>query len=126
MANSHLQGNFYKFPPQLQSLLQNVLQSFQGNKKDAGFVRFSNYLSNGGMTYDDLKNVVKLANQGELSVLTLDKQNAIYNWVVRTLESERSAIELRKKQKSDSGQQNAYRKTHLKNEILKYLKNQIL
>lgn len=116
MANSDLKNNVWKLNDRVKKELKLQLSNYKGNKKIDGYNRLINYYKNGQLTYDDLKNVKKLIsnNSGIFTTLNLDK---FTNWVEESLAQSRKNVDKFKNLKNKVGLDNAFKKTHNKQNI---------
>jgi hypothetical protein len=116
MANSDLQGKRWKIPPQYMRKLKQRFQNFKGNKKAEGYVRLKNLLSQGSITYENLKFIKHTLekNKNDEQLYQLNGGEEFERWINDTLSTARKALESNKKAKKESGMANAYKKPHEK------------
>jgi len=116
MANSDLYGNKWTVPNNVITKLNKEL-----NKSDtslAGYKRAKNIVSDRTMSYSMLKRMKNFfdsfsGNKGGSEYL-INGGDAMKTWVTNTLDSSRGDIVRNKRNKSDSGMNNQFKKTHSK------------
>lgn len=99
--NKDLYGKQYKIP-------NNILDHL---KKYSNNESISNLLSNGNISYSQMKKLKHRMENGEKKELGED---SFYNWVNQTLNSDRGSVETSKQVKSDTGMQNQFIRPHEK------------
>jgi hypothetical protein len=101
-VNKDLYGKQYKIP----NNILNHLKKYSNNES------IGNLLSNGNVSYSQLKKLKNRMENGEKKELGEDQ---FYNWVNQTLNSDRGSLETSKQIKSDTGMQNQFIRPHEKN-----------
>jgi predicted metal-dependent HD superfamily phosphohydrolase len=103
MANSDLQGKRWKIPPQYMRKLKQRFQNFKGNKKAEGYVRLKNLLSQGSITYENLKFIKHTLekNKNDEQLYQLNGGEEFERWINDTLSTARKALESNKKAKKN-------------------------
>tara|TARA_R100000900_G_scaffold69051_1_gene54940 strand:+ start:14705 stop:15181 length:477 start_codon:yes stop_codon:yes gene_type:complete len=116
MANSDLYGNKWTVPNNVITKLNKEL-----NKTDtsvSGYKRAKNIVSDRTMTYSMLKRMKNFfdafSGNKNSSEYLLNGGDAMKTWVNNTLNNSRGDIVRNKRNKSDSGMNNQFKKTHSK------------
>ncbi len=102
--NKDLYNKIYTVP---QNILNN-LRKYSGNEI------IDNILSRKTVTYQNLKKIKHKMENGETEQLG---GNQFLTWVNQSLNSDRSSIDLTKRNKMETGMENAYLQSHEKNNI---------
>lgn len=117
MANKDLIGRTWKIPPKYIKNLQQQLSNYKGDKHVEGYTRLKNLVNSQKISYENLKNVKHILEKYQNSNETLYNLNGgqhFHRWINDQLKVARDRIEGVKKSKANSGQSNAYIKTHEK------------
>ena len=114
MANSDLYGKKWTVPNDVISKLNKSINN--SNKSDKGYKRAQNITSDRSMTYSMLKRIKNFfdsfsGNKNDSDYL-LAGGDSMKTWVGNTLEKSRGDIVRDKRNKSDSGMSNQFKKTH--------------
>ena len=116
MANSNLYGKKWTVPNSVVSKLNKEIN--KGNKSMKGYKRAQNIASDRTMTYSMLKRMKNFfdsfsGNKNDSEYL-INGGDAMKTWVNNTLNSSRGDIVRDKRNKSDSGMTNQFKKSHTK------------
>ena len=116
MANSDLYGKKWTVPNDVISKLNKSINN--SNKSDKGYKRAQNITSDRAMSYSMLKRIKNFfdsfsGNKNDSDYL-LSGGDSMKTWVNNTLEKSRGDIVRDKRNKSDSGMSNQFKKTHSK------------
>ena len=116
MANSDLYGKKWTVPNDVISKLNKSINN--SNKSDKGYKRAQNIASDRTMSYSMLKRIKNFfdsfsGNKNDSDYL-LAGGDSMKTWVNNTLEKSRGDIVRDKRNKSDSGMSNQFKKTHSK------------
>jgi hypothetical protein len=116
MANSNLQGKTFSLPEELLKNLQEILNNYKGDKHSEGYVRLKNLISVGKLSYQNMKNIKHILekNKGNKTLYLLNGGSSLESWINSTLGSARNRVESSKKAKKESGESNAYIRSHTK------------
>ena len=116
MANSDLYGKKWTVPNDVISKLNKSINN--SNKSDKGYKRAQNITSDRAMSYSMLKRIKNFfdsfsGNKNDSDYL-LAGGDSMKTWVNNTLGKSRGDIVRDKRNKSDSGMSNQFKKTHSK------------
>lgn len=116
MANKDLKNRTWNIPTHILAHLKKSFENFNGSGKTVGYVRMKNLISDGNITYHNLKNVKNIMGKyGDSDIYDLHGGEIFEKWVNSVLGIARNSISRRKKMQKDIGVKNAYKKSHDKN-----------
>ena len=106
MANSKLQGKYYKLPEHLTQHFSTVLTNYEksgGKKTEQGYQRLSHFIDNKKISYENLKkiknffdkfeNINAAIQQGSETEFKLTGGSKFKNWINDVLNNERTNVE---------------------------------
>lgn len=122
-GNSELKNRKFPLPDGVKKHLNNVLNSFKGNKTTVGYKRLNNLLSMNGVEYNEMKRIKNFFdnfNGNDDSIeFQLNGGRAMQTWVNNTLSTATNSIKGFKNAKKEAGLNNSFIKSHEKDRLTK-------
>jgi len=120
-VNKSLYGKVFNVPNEILMVLSQAMKSYGNNTTSDGYQRCKSILSNGTVTYQQLKRIKNFfdsynGNENDV-VFILNGGNPMKNWVNDFLRQQRDSIETTKKNRTNAGFENQYNSPHYRDNL---------
>lgn len=108
-------NEYYTLPRGVYDALKNVVDNYNGNKKEKGYVIAKNAVNHKKLSFRNCKKIKHEYETSGGTTKTLLGGDKVYQWIISILNQKSRTDKFRRKNKERAGLDNAHRKSHTKN-----------